>query len=150
MIKLLVTLFIIKLYARDNVFKHIKKKHEHNLIKAVRDFEQKKAKFEKLVADIAFIKLCKKEQLIPSFAKVNVSIRNGTDKVKRKIARLMMETELKNKHREKRKLRKEIRGINGLLSTSLSVIVYNALFHQINITVKSRIKVIKLRYGKKT
>ena len=150
MIKLLVTLFIIKLYARDNVFKHIKKKHEHNLIKAVRDFEQKKAKFEKLVADIAFIKLCKKEQLIPSFAKVNVSIRNGTDKVKRKIARLMMETELKNKHREKRKLRKDIRGINGLLSTSLSVIVYNALFHQINITVKSRIKVIKLRYGKKT
>ena len=150
MIKLLVTLFIIKLYARDNVFKHIKKKHEHNLIKALRDFEQKKAKFEKLVADIAFIKLCKKEQLIPSFAKVNVSIRNGTDKVKRKIARLMMETELKNKHREKRKLRKDIRGINGLLSTSLSVIVYNALFHQINITVKSRIKVIKLRYGKKT
>ena len=150
MIKLLVTLFIIKLYARDNVFKHIKKKHEHNLIKAVRDFEQKKAKFEKLVADIAFIKLCKKEQLIPSFGKVNVSIRNGTDKVKRKIARLMMETELKNKHREKRKLRKDIRGINGLLSTSLSVIVYNALFHQINITVKSRIKVIKLRYGKKT
>ena len=150
MIKLLVTLFIIKLYARDNVFKHIKKKHEHNLIKAVRDFEQKKAKSEKLVADIAFIKLCKKEQLIPSFAKVNVSIRNGTDKVKRKIARLMMETELKNKHREKRKLRKDIRGINGLLSTSLSVIVYNALFHQINITVKSRIKVIKLRYGKKT
>ena len=144
------TLFIIKLYARDNVFKHIKKKHEHNLIKALRDFEQKKAKFEKLVADIAFIKLCKKEQLIPSFAKVNVSIRNGTDKVKRKIARLMMETELKNKHREKRKLRKDIRGINGLLSTSLSVIVYNALFHQINITVKSRIKVIKLRYGKKT
>ena len=150
MIKFLVTLFIIKLYARDNVFKHIKKKHEHNLIKAVRDFEQKKAKFEKLVADIAFIKLCKKEQLIPSFAKVNLSIRNGTDKVKRKIARLMMETELKNKHREKRKLRKDIRGINGLLSTSLSVIVYNALFHQINITVKSRIKVIKLRYGKKT
>ena len=120
------------------------------MIKALRDFEQKKAKFEKLVADIAFIKLCKKEQLIPSFAKVNVSIRNGTDKVKRKIARLMMETELKNKHREKRKLRKDIRGINGLLSTSLSVIVYNALFHQINITVKSRIKVIKLRYGKKT
>ena len=150
MIKLLVTLFIIKLYTRDNVFKHIKKKHEHNLIKAVRDFEQKKAKFEKLVADIAFIKFCKKEQLIPSFAKVNVCIRNGTDKVKRKIAPLVMETELKNKHREKRKLRKDIRGINGLLSTSLSVIAYNALFHQINITVKSRVKVIKLRYGKKT
>ena len=63
MIKLLVILFIIKLYARHNIFKHIKKNHGHDLIKVVRDFEQKKTKFEKLVADIAFIKLCKKEQL---------------------------------------------------------------------------------------
>ena len=55
-----------------------------------------------------FIKLCKKEQLIPTFAKVNVSIRNGTCKLKRKIAHLVMETELQNKHREKRKLRKDI------------------------------------------
>ena len=60
-----------------------------------------------------------------------------------------METELQNKHREKRKLRKDLRCINILLSTSLSVIEYNALLHQINIAVKSRIKVIKLRYGKK-
>ena len=61
----------------------------------------------------------------------------------------MMERELQNKHREKRKLRKDILSINGLLSTSLSVIVYNALLHQINKAVKSRIKVIKLRHEKK-
>ena len=95
-------------------------------------------------ADIAFIKLCKKEQLIPTFAKVNVSIRNGTYKLERKMARLVMETELQNKHREKRKLRNNIRCINGLLSTSLSAIKI-----QVNIAVKSRIKVIKLRHGKK-
>ena len=83
------------------------------------------------------------------FAKVNVSIRNGTCKLKRKIAHLVMVTELQNKHREKRKLRKDIWSINVLLSTSLSVIVYNALLHQINIAVKSRIKVIKLRHGRK-
>ena len=62
----------------ENFFKHIKKKHGHDLIKTARDFEQKKTKFEKLVADIAFIKLCKKEQFIPTFTKVNVSIRIGT------------------------------------------------------------------------
>ena len=101
MIKLLVILFIIKLYARHNIFKHIKKNHGHDLIKVVRDFEQKKTKFKKLVADIAFIKLCKKEQLIIIFAKVNVSIRNGTYKLKRKITRLLMETELQNKQRGK-------------------------------------------------
>ena len=148
MIKLLVILFTIKLYSRKNIFKHIKKKHGQNLIKVVRDFEQKKTKFEKLDADIAFIKLSKKEQLIPTFVKVNVSIRNGTYR-NRKTARLVMETELQNKHREKRKLRKSIRSINVLLSTSLSVIIYNAVLQQINIAVKSRIKAIKLRHGKK-
>ena len=142
-------LFIIKLYARNNIFKNIQKKHEHDLVKVVTDFEQKKTKLQKLVVDIAFIKLCKKEQLIPTFAKVNVSIQNDTYKLKRKIARLVMETVLQNKHREKRKLRKDIRSINMLISTSLSVIVYNALLHQINIAVKSRIKVIKLRHGRK-
>ena len=95
------------------------------------------------------MKLCKKEQLVPTFAKVIVSIRNGTYKLKRKISRLVMEMELQNKHREKRKLWKDIRSINVSLSTSLSVIVYNTLLNQINIAVKSRIKVIKLRHGKK-
>ena len=61
----------------------------------------------------------------------------------------MMETKLQNKHRKKRKLRKSIRSINVLLSISLSVIVCKALIHQINVAVKSQIKVIKLRHGKK-
>ena len=52
----------------------------------------------------------------------------------------MMETELQNKHRQKRKLRKDILSINVLLSTPLSVIVYNALLDQINIAVKSQFK----------
>ena len=47
--------FYLKLYARNNIFKHIKKKDGEDLIKAVRDFEQKKTKFEKLDADSAFI-----------------------------------------------------------------------------------------------
>ena len=68
----------------------------------------------------------------------------------RKIARLVMETELQNKYRQKHKLRKDIRSIDILLSTSLSVIAYNALLHQIIIAVKSRIKVIKLRHGRKS
>ena len=54
-----------------------------------------------------------------------------------------METELQNEDRQKRNLWKDIRSINVFLSTSLSVIVYNALLHQANIAVKSRIKIIK-------
>ena len=61
-----------------------------------------------------------------------------------------MGTELKNKRREKRKLRKNIRSINISLSTPLLVIVYNALLHQVNTAVKNqKIKVINLRHGKK-
>ena len=55
---------------------------------------------------------------------------------------------MQNKHWEKHKLRKNIRSINVLLFTPLSVIVYNPLLHQINIAVKNRIKVIKLHQGK--
>ena len=69
-----------------------------DLVKVVKDLEQMKIQFAKLDANIALIKLCKKEQLIPTFAKVNISIRNGTCMLKKKIAPLVMETELKNKH----------------------------------------------------
>ena len=51
MIKRLVIHFIIKFYARNNIFKYIKKN-------------------AKMDADIAIIKLWKKEQFIPTFAKV--------------------------------------------------------------------------------
>ena len=67
-----------------------------------------------------FIKFCKKEQVIPILSKVNVSIRNGTYELNREIARLVMEGELQNELHEKRKFRKNIRGINVLLSTYLS------------------------------
>ena len=60
-----------------------------------------------------------------------------------------METELQNKNREKRKLQKDTRRINILLYTSLLMAVYNVLLQQINIAVKSQIKVIKLPHGKK-
>ena len=99
MIKPLVKLFVIKLYVRINIFKHIKKKHGQDLVKVVRDFEQKKTKFVKLNADFAFIKLWKKEKLIPTFAKVYLyEMANSTYKLKRKIAPLVMEAELQNKH----------------------------------------------------
>ena len=45
------------------------------------------------------------KQFTLTFAKVNVSVRNGTYKLKTNIARLVMETELQNKHREKRQER---------------------------------------------
>ena len=102
MLKLLVTLFIIKLYARNNVFKHIKKKHGQEIIRIVRSFENLKTKYVKVAADIRFIKSCRNENIIPTFAKVNLSLKHGTYKLQLRIARIVMETELQNKHQEKR------------------------------------------------
>ena len=102
MLKLLVTLFIIKLYARNNVFKHIKKRHGQEIIRIVRSFENLKTKYVKVAADIRFIKSCRNENIIPTFAKVNLSLKHGTDKLQLRIARIVMETELQNKYQEKR------------------------------------------------
>ena len=58
---------------------------------------------------------CKKEQLILTFAKVNVSLKDVSFKLRKEIATLVMETEIQNKHSEKQKLRKKIRKIQTTL-----------------------------------
>ena len=47
---------------------------------------------------------CKREDLIPTFTKATVSIEYGTQKLKMKIARAVMETEMEDKHDQKRKI----------------------------------------------
>ena len=111
MLKLLVTLFIIKLYAQNNVFKHIKKNYGQEILKIAKSFENLKTKYVKVVDDIRFIKSCKNENIIPAFAKVNLSVKHGNYKLQLRTTRIVMETELQNKHREKSKLKKEIKNI---------------------------------------
>ena len=109
-------------------------------------------KHSNIQLDINFIKSCKREDLVPTFAKVNVAIKHGTQKLKMKIARAVIaviaraviETEMQNKHQE-RKIKKRIRDIKFQLKSSLTFIVYNTLLHRINVAVKSRVKVITTR-----
>ena len=90
MIKLLVILFIIKLY----VFTRIKKKDGQDVRKVVRSYESLMTKYMKVTADIKLIKLCNVEKIIPTFAKVNLSIKSGSRKSKLYFARLVMESEI--------------------------------------------------------
>ena len=46
--------------------------------------------------------MCKRENLIATFANVKLTIKTGNTKLKKKIACLIFETELQNKHFEKR------------------------------------------------
>ena len=80
--KLLIILFIIKVYARNDIFKRIKKKHGQDVITVIRSLKKLQTKYGKVVAYIKYIKTCKKERLIPTFVKVNISVKNGTHKLR--------------------------------------------------------------------
>ena len=77
----LVILFGIKLYARINIFRLIRGKHRQEVLKHVRSLEENKSSLMKIEADISFIKGCKVEQLIPTFAKVKLSIKSANKKI---------------------------------------------------------------------
>ena len=148
MYKLLFVLFIIDLYARVNNFKRLKK-HGQDIYKLSKTLENQISKHRKIQLDISFIKQCKKENIIPTFAKVNIAIRHGTYKLKKKIAHTVMVTELQNKHHERRKLKKDIIKTTSKLKSSLSFIMYSTLLHQMNIAVKGKSRAITFRHKKK-
>ena len=63
-----------------------------------------------------------------------------------KIARTVMETEMQNKHNQKKKIKKQIRDIKFQWKSSLTLILYNTLLQRINVAVKSRVKAIMTRH----
>ena len=71
-----------------------------------------------------FIKSCENENIIPTFAKVNLSLKHGYYKLQLRIATLVIETKLQNKHRGKSKLKKEIKNIGVQLKNALGLILY--------------------------
>ena len=60
-----------------------------------------------------------------------------------------MPSEMESKYHEKKNFKKDIVLISNQLKISLSVFLYNAFFHQVNIAVRSRYKVISTRNQKK-
>ena len=89
MFKLLVILFIIKLYVRVNILQHIKKNHGQDIICVARKLEDLINK-NQIQLDINFIKTYKREDLMPTFAKVNVAIKHGMQKIEMKIVHAVM------------------------------------------------------------
>ena len=96
MMKLPFILFIMKLIAQINIFKYVRQKHGQSAVKTVRTLEQVKRRYVKVNEDIKSIKISKKEDLLLKFAKIRLSIRSGSMKLKRKTARLIMEAELQS------------------------------------------------------
>ena len=56
--------------------------------------------------------------------------------------KLVMEVELRKKHIECKKTKKELRSISVKLRTTLGLILFNAIVKKTNVAMKSRIKAI--------
>ena len=100
----------------------------------------------KLITDIVCIKSCKKEDLIPTFAKVNLANKIAGYKLKKKVVKPVMVTELQDKHYQILKIRKELRSIAISLKSLLGLILLNAVIHQVEVLILSRLTAIKKRY----
>ena len=103
-----------------------------------------KQSYQKVILDLIFIKTCKKEELIPTFANIRLSVKHGSAKLKEIISRIIMESEMQVKHQEKNKLKQELKALTTQLKIALPTLVYTTLLHHINVAVKSRIKSIEL------
>ena len=129
----------------EKLFRHIKK-HGQDILRVARKLEDLINKRTKIELHINFIKICKKEDLIPTFAKVNVAIKHGTQKLKMNLVHAVMETKMQNKHDQERKIKKQIWDIKFQLKSSLTLILYNTLSHRINVAVKSTVKAVTTRH----
>ena len=108
-------MFIIKLYARINILKTLKT-HGQDIYKLSKTLENQFSKIQKIMSDISFIEPCKKENITVTFAKVNVAVRHGIYTFKKKIRNTLMVTVLKNKDRERGKLKKRFHQTNFKLN----------------------------------
>ena len=89
--------------------------------------------YQKVVLYLKFIKTCKMEELIPTFANVRLTVKHGSAKLEKTISRIIMKSEMQVKHQEKRKLKQEIKALSTQLKIALPTLVYTTLLHRINV-----------------
>ena len=74
--------------------------------------------------------------MIPTFTKAKVAIKCGNWKLHLRIASILTETEMQNKYREKKKLKKEFASISIQLKSMLGLFLYRSLIHEIHTSLK--------------
>ena len=134
---LLVFIFIIKIYARTNLFNITKEKYGHDTLRLVRRYEKLCVKLGKLNSDLKFLLCCKNEKLTPTFARPKLSIYT-TKNIKSKIARVIIQTEIQNKHRLKKQLKIDLRKITSSIKVTVSEIFFQALRYRIRNVICSK------------
>ena len=132
--KLLVIAFLTKFLARHQSHVYIREKYGQDQLKLCRSYEKLCIRKEKCTSDLAFLLSCKKEKLVPTFARPKISIK-APDKLTKQIAKLIIKTEIKNKHEIKKQITKELREINKRLKNETSFLLFNALMYRVRLNV---------------
>ena len=136
---LLVFGFVFKLLSRKPIFAYINEKHGNETLRLCRGLEKDIIRYEKTSYDLRFLLQCKKESLVPIFAKPKLSI-PGDEKLRKQIASLIIKTELKNKHRVRNALKREISEKSRQIQERTSFLLFNALRYKIRMIIASRRK----------
>ena len=74
---LLVLGFLIKIYACKPLFTYIREKHGLQTLRQCRVFEKLIIRYEKSLHDLRFLLACKKEGLVPKFARLNEQVKSA-------------------------------------------------------------------------
>ena len=127
---LLVLIFVIKILARSKLFNIIRERHGQDTLKAVRHYERQLKRHAKLKCDLSFLLTCKREQLIPNFARPKFSVKMDK-KTLRKVGKIILEKEIGNKHKEKTKIGEKMATIARNLESMVTFIEYKAIMYRL-------------------
>ena len=146
--KLLVILFLLKLYARINVFRHIEEKYGQKEIKLARVIQKQRTRITKIECDMKYLLLSKRNNLTPFFARPKFSIRISYH-LRNKIGRQILEAEIKNKHRKKRTLKRQLKENSECLANKIGFIYKIVLYQKIrNVITDQKTIWSKIHYDK--
>ena len=135
--KLFVILFLVRLYARIYIFKLIEEKYGRIGIKVARSIEIYRTKLSKIKCDIDFLLTCKRNNLIPTFARTKSAVKVSFQ-LRNKTSQQIIDAELKNKHRKKKILLNKIKKRQEELKSRVGYVTYVVFYHNINKVISKK------------
>ena len=119
--KLLVTLFLLKLYVRINMFRHIQEKYGQKESNLARVIPKQRSHIMKIGCDVKYLLFCKRNRLTLLFGRAKFSIRISYY-LRNKIGRQILEAGIKNKSRQKRTLKWQLKESSECLANKIGFI----------------------------
>ena len=123
---LLVLTFVIKIFSRKPLFSYIREQHGIETLRQCRGLEKDFLRYEKVCADLQFLLTCKKEGLVPVFAKPKLNIA-ADRRIRKEVASLLIKTELRNKHKLKKEIKKALRDRTQIIREETSFLLFYGL-----------------------